>query len=272
MAEESLANAKIAGIRRQQNRDLTATRQMLNQAAQSIRDGDLDTARQKLLAVKDSGADLGWFDNAKAKRQLAWISENQGVVVAAVQPTPASNPSAGTEPATTEPKSAGSDLLTQARLLYAQQKLAEAREQEQQGNYRLALRLYEETITMNPDDDAAKAGQAAAEAKVGQQLAPQGVLEQQVANLRLRAQQVIAEFNQLLNQAKGLEEASKFDAASEAVQQAKVKLDRGQQFLSYTEYKELRQEAEQLAAKIDQEKAADDLRQVGATEAKRPST
>ncbi|MDX1682956.1 MAG: hypothetical protein R3336_07550, partial [Phycisphaeraceae bacterium] len=150
--------------------------------------------------------------------------------------------SGGTEPVS-------EDILARARRLYIQQKLVEADRAEAEGQYRLAADHYEEVLTLAPGSDAAKAGLARVESKISQ--APRGVLGEQIAATRLRADAAVAEFRDLMKRAGELLASRSYTAALETVQQAKIVLDRNQRFLPTTRYQALREESVTLAARID---------------------
>ncbi len=149
------------------------------------------------------------------------------------------------------------DLLARMRVVYAQQKVAEAQAAEREGQYRLAEELYQQALSLDPSSQAASAGRTAAAAKAQQMSAPASLLEQQQFNRSLGAEMTMAEFRQAMNQAAEQLKARNFAAASEQVAQAKVLLDRNQRFVPVSQYKQLREQAVMLGAKIaDEEQLA----------------
>ncbi len=149
------------------------------------------------------------------------------------------------------------DLLSRMRVVYAQQKVAEAQAAERDGQHRLAVELYEQALSLDPDNRAARQGLATASAKAQQMAAPASLIEEQQFSRTLGADMTVAEFRQAMNEARRHLEARNFAAASEQVAQAKVLLDRGQRFLPVNQYRQLREQAVILGAEIaDREQLA----------------
>jgi len=172
------------------------------------------------------------------------------VAAAPVAAAPAAAAPVAAAPTSPPPTANDKDLLAQMRQLYAQQKVAEAAAAERDGQYRLAAKLYSEAIALDPNNAQAKAGQMSAEAKVNQQTGPQALLTQHTESRQLAAEMTVAEFEQFMNEANQLATMRNFAAASERIAQAKVLLDRNQQLLPLSEYKQLRDRAVLRAAEI----------------------
>lgn len=166
-----------------------------------------------------------------------------------------------------EPQATEEDLLSRARRLFLQEKIAEAEEAEQQGQYRVAARHFEEVLAVAPDHEAAQAGLARVEAKKGE--APRGVLGEQIAATQLRADAAVSEFRNLMAQAEQQLQERNFSAALESSQQAKVVLDRNQRFLPASRYQGLREEAVNLAATISDRRRVAEQEQREQIEAQR---
>ncbi len=396
--EVEVASARLADIRRMQDRARTEARQLIAVAETDLRAGRPAAARDKLLEVKASGVDLGWFDNERVDRLLMAVDEQlpapqepevveapqpvepapapqpvapapQPVEVVEVTPQPQPQPQPQPEPVATRPvrpapaqaepvepapqpaapapapqpepvevvevtpepqpvapapqpepvevvevtptprpqpapqpvapapepapqpvapapqpapapvaqaPSAGEgDVLTQARALYAQQLVAEAREAEFNQNYRTAVTLYERALELDPNNQQITAALQSARLKAENVDTPAGILESQLTNTRLIAQMTEAEFNELMNLARAQMEERSFAQAREAVAQAKIVLDRNKRVLSSARYTTLRQEAAELAAQIDaaaadaQQQEADRIARDRDAEAKR---
>jgi general secretion pathway protein D len=73
--QKATAQARIAGIERQLNGDITGARRLIALAEQDIVNDDLDAAESKLNSVKNSGIELGFFDSESVNKKLALISE-----------------------------------------------------------------------------------------------------------------------------------------------------------------------------------------------------
>lgn len=169
----------------------------------------------------------------------------------AAQPT---TPSLILPPAPVQaPPPASTDLLAQGRQLYAQQRLAEARQAMQDGQYRLASELFSQALALSPGNPDAQQGLEAAQAQLTQSsAAPTSLLEQERFARTMGAEVAVGEFNQLFNQARQSMEQGNFAAAQERVAQAKVVLDRNQRFLPVSQYNALRDQAVTLGTQIAQ--------------------
>ena len=153
------------------------------------------------------------------------------------------------------------DLLTRARMLRAQEKAAQARMAERNNQYHLAVKLYEESLALDPTNDEVRLALGAAQLKADQENTAASVLQAQLESRRLRGKASIAEFEQLLQRGTTLLEAGNYSAAREAVQQAKFTLDLSQQYVPSVQFRELRQRAVDLAAQIaEAERVAEEQR------------
>lgn len=242
-ADESMkqqASTALAEIRRRTHPEITEAQAKIAQATQAIQDGDLDGAEKLLLSVKSAKVDLGWFENERIAKQLDLIKQ----IRAGKVPATARNPLAG---------GASNDALAQAKQLYAQEKLVEARQADRDGNYRLAVEAYEKILKIDPDNSQAKEGLASSQLKANQRLMPRTVIGKKVQEIQLQASATEAEFKELYNKANSLREQGNYTAAGEAVQQAKVTLDRSQNYLSASRYSQLREDATALGVRIREE-------------------
>lgn len=191
------------------------------------------------------------------------------------EPKPAATPEAKPAPAAApakapEAKSVPKDVLTQAMILRAQEKVAEGRQAETQGHYRLAVQSYEEALRLDPTNADAKASLNVARAKVADDQTPQNVLGKQAGELTVRRAAVIAEFNNLASRSQSLLDAKSFDAARETIGNAKIMLDKNAAVLSTGDYQVLRDKAVAVSKDIDDKQrvadaAAADARRVQQT-------
>jgi type II secretory pathway component GspD/PulD (secretin)/tetratricopeptide (TPR) repeat protein len=239
-AQKEQASTALAQIRRKTNPELSEAQTKIAQATAAIHEGDLDGAEKLLLSVKNSKLDLGWFENERIAKQLDLIKQIRSGKVPAI----AKDPLAG---------GASSDALAQAKQLYAQEKMVEARQASRDGNYRLAVEAYEKILKIDPDNVQAKEGLATAQLKANQRMMPRNVLQNDMQQIRLREAATVAEYKELYNKADSLREQGNFTAAAEAVQQAKVTLDRNQNSLSASRYSQLRESATTLGVQIREE-------------------
>src|SRR6185369_4456809 len=81
---------------------------------------------------------------------------------------------------------------------------------------------------------------------------PREVLPTQLQTDAIYRAQTLAGFNAHMNEAQQRLAAHNYTAANEAVQQAKIALDRNQRYLSATEYDNLRSAATRLSLQIDE--------------------
>lgn len=239
-SQKQQASAALAEVRRKTHPEVSEAQAKIAQATTAIHDGDLDGAERLLLSIKKSKVDLGWFENERIAKQLDLIKQIRSGKV----PATARNPLA---------QGASNDALAQAKQLYAQEKFVEARQAERDGNFRLAVEAYEKVLKIDPSSTPAKEGLATAQLKANQRMMPRRVLIDNMQQIRLRAAATEAEFKELYNKADTLRTQGNFTAAVEAVQQAKVTLDRNQNFLSASRYSQLRESATSLGVQIREE-------------------
>jgi general secretion pathway protein D len=124
-AQKATAQARIAGIERQLNGDITGARKLIALAEQDIVNDDLDAAESKLNSVKNSGIELGFFDSESVNKKLALISEVRTARAAAAEADRLAAAEAEAnqpKPETTEPKPATDD----AALAAAEKRAADA--------------------------------------------------------------------------------------------------------------------------------------------------
>lgn len=239
-SQQQQASNALAKIRRSTHPKLSEAQSKIAQATMAIHEGDLNGAEKILRSVKSSKVELGWFENERIAKQLDLIKQIRS---GKVSPT-AKNPLA---------QGASNDALAQAKQLYAQEKIVEARQANREGNYRLAVEAYEKILKLDPDNSQAREGLASSRLKANRRLMPRSVLQTDVQTKRLRESATIAEFKELYNKADSLREQGNFTAAGEAVQQSKVTLDRNQTFLSASRYSQLRESATSLGVQIHEE-------------------
>ena|GEM_PF-1058847 len=84
-AQKATANARIVGIERQLNGDITGARRLIALAEQDIVNDNIDAAESKLNSVKNSGIELGFFDSESVNKKLALISEVRTARAAAAE-------------------------------------------------------------------------------------------------------------------------------------------------------------------------------------------
>lgn len=135
-SQKATAQARVAGIERQLNGDITGARRLIALAEQDIVNGNLDAAESKLNSVKNSGIELGFFDSESVNKKLALISEvrtaraaaEEAARLAAAQADKA-EPKPSPSPATEQPqivKQPTDEQLTELEQAHARAAKAEA--------------------------------------------------------------------------------------------------------------------------------------------------
>ncbi|NJL31325.1 MAG: hypothetical protein HC898_06665 [Phycisphaerales bacterium] len=105
------------------------------------------------------------------------------------------------------------------------------------------------------------AGKQNVEAAIKAAEAPRTLLDTQVASQQLVAEATVAEFNAAMNRADGLLKENNFTAAAEAVQTAKLTLDRKQNILPAANYDSLRKQAVEKSTMIARAQTVYEARQ-----------
>ncbi len=169
--QKATATARIAGIERQLNGDITGARRLIALAEQDIVNGDLNAAERKLNSVKNSGVELGFFDAESVNKKLALISEVKAAR-AAVADTPDApdtpdTPDAGGDDAAAlaaaEARAAQADAArreAEAKLAAMQRQLADARKTEDVGRGAPTSDLMRKAMLQSAEDKAAQGDKA----------------------------------------------------------------------------------------------------------------
>ena len=276
--QKKTAQDKLADIRKGQNVQRAATRQLIDEAASDIAANKLDSAESKLKQVKSSGQELGWFDQQRMDRQFAQIAEkrkespaaaakNETKVIAAAPAAaqPAGQSTASDASAVPLKSDGKPDMLAQAARLRAQQKIAEAQQAEAGGHYRAAVDLYREALNMDPGNVRAQEALNGAQSKFNVDQTPVTILDSTKDSIQVQKDAALAEYNTLINRATDLRKARQFNGAAEATNQAKIILDRNARVLSQTQYNTLRDQTVKLSADIADEQRKATEEQVAAT-------
>ncbi|MDP6152252.1 MAG: hypothetical protein QF785_02660 [Phycisphaeraceae bacterium] len=257
--QKSQASSGAAAAKRQLNAELTRARRSLDEATTDIQAGQYQQAYQKLTAIKHSRLDLGWFDNKRLDRQLKTAQNHLGLGGGGEHEagTPSDDMASTTNGHSTDASAPASqsasvdeDILARARQLRAQEHLAEGRKAQMSGQSHLAARHFEEALRMDPDSEQAQQGLTQATASVVDSR-PQGLLDNELAKLSIRAQAAVAEFKERMNKARQLERQRNYTAALEAVQQSKIVIDQNQTILPAADYNDYRDQAVQFAKELN---------------------
>ncbi len=258
-ARQTLADARAAEEAGDLQRAKERYRQLTaNTAApRELRQQALNSLARVEAAIRDNGNGNGGDEAARPAPQPAaepMTAEGEG----ADEPA-----DAGTEPPAAEDEAeAATDaqapteedrsrqLMRQAMQLRAQQLVAEANAAAEQGNYNQALRLYERAAAMNPDNEAAQRGLANVRMVLAEDTAP-SILENELTARRLKQQRAVAQYNNAISSAEQAMEAGNYARASDEAALAKSILDTNRQFFSEDRYTERRQQALDLAQRIE---------------------
>lgn len=146
---------------------------------------------------------------------------------------------------------AGDDPIVLARKLVIQERIEMGKQAEIAGNYRVAMEQYLYVLTKIDGDNAeAKALLAAAQAKAERGINPKNPIAVAGDELRLQAQRAEAEYNELVGKAEKHAAASNYNLGQQAIQEAKVVLDRNKNALGNNRYETLRDAANSLYANL----------------------
>ncbi|MEX2388078.1 MAG: hypothetical protein WD534_09380, partial [Phycisphaeraceae bacterium] len=289
------AGANLAQLRRTMNRDVTLAREQIDLASRALDQGNPDEAIERLEMVQASDASLGWFDQQRVERQLAMArqqreaarpaepeapaeaaaTEEDPDAVAAAEPEAPAEGGADVEeegeaddepaetavteaPAADDEPGMNDDLIARARSLRAQQRLIQARQAEEEGNLELAIRHYEAARDLDQTNGEVADRIAALRARQAQDLDPDDLIERQQLDRDIRRQQVQAEVREQLNIARERLADGNYTAARDAVTNARVSLDREQRILPPATYRDLRDSAETIAIRIDEQQAREE--------------
>lgn len=163
------------------------------------------------------------------------------------------------------------DPIELARKLVTQERIEMGRQAEISGNYRVAIEHYLYVLNKIDGDNAeAKALLAAAQAKSDRSVNPRSPISVASNELQLQTQRAEAEYNELVNKAKSHAASKNYDLGQQALQEAKVILDRNRNALGSRRYEELRsaantQYADMTYSRLEveavnmQQQAADDV-------------
>jgi type II secretory pathway component GspD/PulD (secretin)/tetratricopeptide (TPR) repeat protein len=252
-----------------------AARKLLDEATADVMANRLDDAQRKLQTVRDSNVELGWFDQERLDRQLktidakrndpSFVAETSVIAsplagsalaqadgeVTAPAAQPADDPALDLNGEAAAPAATDNDLFAVTRKIRSQERLAEGRQAEMQGQLQLAASLYGESVRFDPDNADAKAALAAVEAKVARQTAPASVLDSEIDSIALRRAATKAEYDQLMSSARAQLASGNYAGANETANQAKLTLDRNRMVMPKGEYDQLRAAAENLQGQID---------------------
>jgi len=299
-AQKATAQARIAGLERRLNGDITAARKLIVLAEADIVQGNLDAAEDKLNSVKNSGVELGFFDSESVNKKLALIGEVRQARADAAeaerlakleqekadQPDqPGDEPVAEGEP-TEEDKALAqalaraeeaeaklaamqrqladqqdeqvakgapvSDLMIQARAKTAAEKVEQGDEALRKGQLNAAVQLYEDATLLDPDNETYAEKLTQARAQLNEQARPLDFLDKNAQDRRVDKQRAETEFESAMQQANEALNNKDFQAAKDAVDQARVILGQNKGLFDTADFNERSDRAARMASEIQQ--------------------
>lgn len=244
------------------------------QAKQAFKEGRYAEAKALFMKEYNSGIALelnqqheltGYIEkiseiSARVGDDFAMSAEEEAKFRAASAPTAPTTPTAPepavqeqtdeqTSPGETAPETQppAIDLIEQARRAQAADLASKGQAAQAEGRYADADRLFREALSLDPENAIAKEGQA----QVQTFLNTGSILERTVQQSALRSQQLRAEFDNLLQQARESMAAGDFSTAMDRAKRAQFVLGEGRQYLPDAEYQERKKSAADLAAQIE---------------------
>ncbi|MEM9415615.1 MAG: hypothetical protein AAGA29_09090 [Planctomycetota bacterium] len=280
--QRSRAGARIAQAQRQINGDASAARRLIALAERDLAAGNMDAAQAKLLDARNSGAQLSPFDEEGIDDKLARISEYREAQAAVAQAEAVETPTAGSNDELTQAQQrlaeaeaqiaalqhqlseaesqvasrpASSDLLAQARMQSAEDKVAEGDEAMENGQIHLAVQLYEEAALLDSENAEIATKLADAQALVNQDLRPADPLNNAAADIAIIRQETVARYEQAMERASDALANKQYDAGVDAVIEARTILNANRSAFSETERNEMIARAASMQAGINEARA-----------------
>jgi len=235
------ATAQLAQVKRRLNAELTRARQSIDEASADIRVGRYEAAERKLRAVKESGLDLGWFENERIDRQLMTITQH-----IKKQRRRLADPT-GPEPVTQAPPKPTVDPQQRQ-----QQQRQEAQRQQQQTQQKLAERKRQ----------LAQRQQQLAEKQQAQQTQQKKERQQQAQQALAQHERQLAQRQQQLAEKQRVQqEVQRQQQAQQALAQHERQLAQRQQQLAEKQQAQRDQQEEQRQQQAQQEQQREQIKQ-----------
>jgi len=241
----------------------------LQKAISAFDAGNFGEAKAGLMLVYNSGVSLDLDqqkDLARYIEQITTLEAQRGKFATPVvnvgvmqdQDPPAQDPPAE-EPPTDDNKNG--DLIYQAQQANAKINFDEAQRALSNGQYAAAVELFQKVLAVQPDNQAARDGLQ----KAQDMLNVGDILPRQRETIQVQVQQLTAEFNNLMQQARANLAASDFTNAMNYVIQARNRAQDGRTILPAQDYVSMREQTVRLASEIDTAKRAADLAEINRT-------
>ena len=250
--EGATASARRADLLRQLSGDTTRAKALVDAAEADLDAGRVDAAAGTFAAVQQSGADLGWFDQQRVARGLARVESERAAAAAVTQPSPSAVQPPARVASSTPPAAASTppsdDVLAKARRDVAREYLRDAKQAQSEGYDDLAVNLLSQASELDPDNPEIRNSLAAARGGGGRANA----LGQAVNDIELRRQQAIAGYQEAMTNANARLTAGDYAGAATEAARARQVMELNQELFARTQFEDLRQDAIELSADIDE--------------------
>lgn len=272
--QKSQAAALLADIKTSQEQLAPQITMVLQKAMSDFDAGNYGQAKAGLNFVYNSGVQLDLDQQTDLSRYIADLTSleaqrgrfttpvvNVGVMQDQPPEEPATEPQEPAEQPAEEPAQDDNrtdDLIYQAQQAQAKINLDQAQQAYAAGNYAAAEELFKRVLAVQPDNEAAKQGLQNAQDMLNQG----GPLRDVTATAQIQHDQLIAEFNNLMEQARQALNQGDYSMANSLVTQAKIRVDEGRAVLASQEREDLRNRALDLAQTIETARREAEIRDI----------
>ncbi len=229
-AEKATASARVAQVMRGQNPDLASARATIDEATADIQAGNYAAAKVKLESVRDSGLDLGYYEEQRIATRLRVIDQRM-----AVAETGSSTTGTTQQAALSEAQQARFDSL-----------VSDADAAAEAGELDRALALYADALLIQDDEavqsrlDEVNASLAEAASRGTAAPAEPSELDSFLEDLEIQKQAVLVRYDENLAASQRAANEGEYPAARDFANRAITELDNGRSLLSTAEYTSLR--------------------------------
>lgn len=261
--QKSQAEQMLATVRSAQSDLAPHIPLALQKAISAFDSGNFGEAKAGLNLVYNSGVALDLDQQKDLTRyieQITMLEAQRGkfatpvVNVSVMQDPPAQDPPAQ-EPPVEEPPAQeppaddnkNQDLIYQAQQAQAKIYFDQAQQALANGQYAAAAELFQKVLAVQPDNQAARDGLQ----KAQDMLNVGNILPQQQETRQVQVQQLKAEFNNLMSQARARMAQGEFIDATNLVMQARYRVQEGRIILPTPDYESMREQTMTLAGEIE---------------------
>ncbi len=272
--QKTQAEAMLAEVHAAQSELAPQITMVLQKAMSAFDAGNYGEAKAGLNFVYNSGVQLDLDQQTDLSRYIADLTTLEAqrgrfatpvVNVGVMQDQPPEEPATEPEEPKTEEQpqddNKNNDLIYQAQQAQAKINLDQAQQAYATGNYSAAVKLFEQVLAVQPDNAVAQKG-----LQDSQTMLNQGdVLKDVTQVTKIQHDQLLAEYNNLIEQARQKLSQGDFANAESYVTQAKIRADQGRSVLASQEREDLRNKALDLAQTIQNARREADLAEIHAT-------